>query len=83
MSLEATLRVEDARPHRVLRARLPSRGTPQRQAPAFPVTGVLPGGERHESPFIATFPRGEASHRQPSERAGFAVDDHLRIGKGP
>src|SRR6202140_1241335 len=83
VSLEAAVRVEDARPNRILRTELPIGRTQQREAPAFPVHGVLPGGERHVSPSIATFPYSEANQLQPTERACFAFEDHLRIGKLP
>ena len=83
VSLVANIRLEDALPNRVLRAAVPVRGAQQREAPARPVLDERPGGERHVSPSIATFPYGEADQLQPAQRAGFAAEDHFRIGKLP
>ena len=82
MSLEATLRVEDARPHRVLRARLPFVGhhsAKHRRSP-FREYGRARGTSRVA--LSRDVPTSEADHRQPNERIGFALDDHLGIGKG-
>ena len=57
-------------------ATAPSSGVPR--------SGSTAGrGERHVSPSLATFPHSEADQCQPTKRAGFALNDHLRIGKGP
>src|SRR5712692_4750675 len=81
--LDAAVRVEDALPNAVLCAALAVCGSQQRVAPTGSIDGVLPGGERHVSPSIATFPDGEAEQLQSAERTGIGFEDHFRIGKLP
>ena len=83
MTLEATLRVEDARPHRVLRARLPFVGHHSAKLRRSPFREYCRARGTSRVALSRDVPTSEADHRQPSERAGFALDDHLRIGKGP
>jgi hypothetical protein len=83
VSLEATLRVEDARPHHVLRARLPFVGRHRAKLRRSPFTEYGRAGNLAFCPHIATFLCGEVHRCQPRERARFAVDDHVRVGKRP
>jgi hypothetical protein len=83
VSLEATLRVEDARPHRVLRARLPFVGHHSAKLRRSPFREYCRARGTSRVALARDVPTSEADHRQPNERAGFALDDHLGIGRGP
>src|SRR4051794_17564623 len=76
--LEAAVRVEDAVPDR-LRVTVVLGRSQERKAAAFSVNGVLPCGERHVSPPIATFPDREADQLETAERASIGFEDHLGI----
>ena len=77
------LRVEDARPHRVLRARLPFVGRHSAKLRRFPFREYGRARGTSRVALCRDVPTSEAGHRQTYERAGFALDDHLGIGRGP
>src|SRR5512137_1285943 len=83
LDFDAAVRVENQVPHAVLGSRVSVHGAQEHEAAALTIDGVLPGGERHVSPAIATFPDGEADELESAERTGTGFEDQLRVGELP